>query len=168
MIARISHSVFAVIASLLSLALFVVTGAAQSPNEQVARNLPQAFCQAWNHHDGHALAQIMSEDADFVSVGAVWFHGRADFEKYHSRLLSGRFAESTSTPPETRVRFLRPDVALIHWSWRIEGDKNFDGSPRPKRFGLMTMLAEKRGDAWLVVAARNTIRWREPLQKKSA
>jgi hypothetical protein len=57
---------------------------------------------------------------------------------------------------ETAVRFIRPDLALIHWSWRIQGDKNADGSPRPPRFGLMTMLAEKRKGTWLVVVEQNT------------
>jgi len=33
--------------------------------------------------------------------------------------------------------------------------KNGDGSPRPKRYGLMTLVAEKHDDAWLVTAAQN-------------
>ena len=54
------------------------------------------------------------------------------------------------------MRFIRPDLALIHWSWRIQGDKNADGSARPPRFGLITMPAEKRKGTWLVVVAQNT------------
>jgi hypothetical protein len=45
---------------------------------------------------------------------------------------------------------------IVHWSWRIEGDKNYDGSLRPPRYGVMVMVAEKRNDSWLVVAAQNT------------
>ncbi len=59
-------------------------------------------------------------------------------------------------PLETAVRFLHPGLAVVHWSWAIQGDKNPDGSPRPQRFGLMTMVAEKRKGRWLVVAAQNT------------
>ncbi len=87
-------------------------------------------------HDGHALAAVMAQDVDFVNVGARWFHGRRDFETYHSRLLSGRFAQSTTGALEIRTRFIRPDLAAIHWTWWIEGDKDFDGAPRPKRHGL--------------------------------
>lgn len=155
MITRISFAVFAG-AWVLWIALVATTHATQTTDEATVRNLPQAFCQAWNQHDGHALAQLVSEDIDFANVGALWLQGRADFEKYHTRLLSGRFAESTCTARETKVRFLRPDMAVIHWSWRIEGDKNFDGSPRPKRFGLMTMVAAKQDGGWLLVAAQNT------------
>ena len=59
------------------------------PDEQALRKLPQAFSDAFSKHDGHELAKIMADDVDFVTVGATWIHGRPDFEKYHTRLLSG-------------------------------------------------------------------------------
>jgi uncharacterized protein (TIGR02246 family) len=127
----------------------------QSPEDEL-RRLPQTFCEAWASHDGHALAAMMAEDVDFVTVGATWLHGRDDFETYHARLFSGRFKGSTNTPLETAVRFLRPDLAVVRWSWTIKGDHDPDGSPRPQRFGLMTMIAEWRKGGWLVVAAHNT------------
>ena len=139
---------------ILGLAL-TVQGKNQA-DEDALRLLPRAFCDAWAKHDGHALARIMAEDVDFVTVGAVWLSGREAFETYHTRLLATRFRESTNTPLETIIRFLRPDFALVRWSWSIEGDKNPDGSARPKRFGLMTVLAEKRKGTWVVVSAQNT------------
>ena len=129
---------------------------AQSKSDEAAiRNVPQAFCDAWNRHDGHALAQIMANDVDFVTVGAMWLHGREDFEKYHARLLSGRFNQSTVTLLQTAVRFLRPDVAIVHWSWKIVGDRNVDVTSRQPRYGMMTMVVEKRSGSWLVVASQN-------------
>ena len=54
------------------------------------------------------------------------------------------------------MRFLNPDQAVVHWSWAIEGDKNPDGSPRGKRFGIMTMIAQKQEGMWRVIVAQNT------------
>ena len=125
-------------------------------DERELHRLPATFCAAWARHDGHDLAKMMADDVDFVTVGATWLHGRRDFEKYHTRLLSGRFKESANTPLKIAVRFLTPRSALVHWSWSIQGDRNADGSMRPQRFGLMTMLAEKRAGIWQVVAAQNT------------
>ena len=130
-------------------------GAQTKADEEAVRKLPQAFADAWAKHDGHELAKIMADDVDFVTVGATWIHGRADFEKYHTRLLSGRFKESSTTLLQTEVRFLRPDIAVVHWSWTMVGDKNPDGSARDRRYGMMTMVAEKRNGAWLVVASQN-------------
>jgi uncharacterized protein (TIGR02246 family) len=124
-------------------------------DEDAVGKLPQAFSDAWAKHDGHKLAKIMADDVDFVTVGATVIHGRADFEKYHTRLLSGRFKQSTITPLQVATRFLRPDVAVVHWSWRIAGDKNPDGSPRDPRYGMMTEVAEKQNGTWLVVASQN-------------
>lgn len=137
--------------------LIAATAHAQSDHDRNAlEGLPAQFSAAWARHDGRALAQLMADDVDFVTVGGSWLQGRKDFETYHSRLLTGRFATSTITPLETRLRFIRPDLAIVRWSWRMEGDKNFDGSPRPVRHGLLTMLSEKRSGKWLVITAQNT------------
>src|SRR6516225_7594305 len=104
-------------------------------DEQAVRKLPQSFCDAWAKHDGHELAKIMADDVDFVTVATTYLHGRADFEKFHTRLLGGRFKGASLTPLQTTARFLRPDMAVVHWSWRIEGDKHVDGTARPPRFG---------------------------------
>jgi uncharacterized protein (TIGR02246 family) len=124
-------------------------------DEAAVHNLPQAFCAAFNQHDGHQLAQIMADDIDFVTVGATWLHGKSDFEKYHTRLLDGRFHGITLEPLQIAVRFLRPDIAIVHWSWTGAGDKNPDGTARQRRYGMMTMVAEKRSGGWLVVASQN-------------
>ena len=117
----------------LSLAALSTVLAQTKSDEADICNVPRAFGDAWNRHDGHALAQVMANDVDFVTVGAMWLHGRADFEKYHARLLSGRFNQSTMTLLQTAVRFLRPDIAIVHWSWKIVSDRNVDGTSRQPR-----------------------------------
>src|SRR5215469_2841934 len=144
--------------SFVSVLAFVVESlhAQSKVDEEAIRQLPQSFCDAWAKRDGHELAKIMAGDVDFVTVATVYLHGRADFEKFHVRLLSGRFKDSTITPLEITARFLRPDIAVVHWSWKIEGDKSFDRTPRSPRFGMMTMVAQKRSGSWQVVVAQNT------------
>ncbi len=145
------------VSSLLLFLLAATLNAQTKADEEAARKLPQAFREAWAKHDGHELAKIMADDVDFVTVATTYLHGRADFETFHTRLLSGRFKESTITPLQTTVRFLRPDMAVIHWSWKIEGDRNMDGTARQQpRYGMMTMVAEKRSGTWLVAVAQNT------------
>jgi uncharacterized protein (TIGR02246 family) len=139
----------------LNLAAPSIADAQTNSDEAAIRNVPQAFCDAWNRHDGHALAQVMADDVDFVTVGAMWLHGRQDFEKYHARLLSGRFNQSTISVLQTAIRSLRPDVAIVHWSWKIAGDRNADGTLREPRYGMMTMIVEKQHGRWLVVASQN-------------
>jgi uncharacterized protein (TIGR02246 family) len=91
-----------------------------------------------------------------VTVATTYLHGRADFETFHVRLLSGRFKNSTITALKSTTRFLRPDIAVVHWSWKIEGDNNPDGTARPPRYGMMTLVAEKKNGKWLVIVGQNT------------
>ena len=116
--------------------------------------LAAAFCLAWEQHDAKQLGRLFLPDADFVNVGALWIHG-ADVETFHSRLFKGRFRNSKLEPLNLKVRYLRPDVAIVRWSWRIEVALA-DGSSVPARFGLMTMIAEKKGPHWLISNAQNT------------
>jgi uncharacterized protein (TIGR02246 family) len=67
----------------------------------------------------------------------------------------GRFHGIKFEVLQVAVRFLRPDIAIFHWSWTGAGDKNPDGTARKRRLGMMTMVAEKRAGSWLVVASQN-------------
>jgi uncharacterized protein (TIGR02246 family) len=145
-----------VLGGFLLLFLAAAANAQSKADEDAVRMLPRAFCDAWAKHDGHELAKIMADDVDFVTVATTYLHGRVDFEKFHVRLLSGRFKDASITRLETTARFLRPEMAVVHWSWKIEGDKNPDGTARQPRYGLMTMVVEKRGGSWLVVVGQNT------------
>src|SRR5262245_23059164 len=117
--------------ALCFLLLSATAAKAQSKtDEEAVGKLPQEFCDAWAKHDCHQLAIIMAEDSDFATVATTYLHGRADFETFHVRLLSGRFKDSTITALKTTTRFLRLDMAVVHWSWKIEGDRNPDGSAR--------------------------------------
>jgi uncharacterized protein (TIGR02246 family) len=142
-------------AIVLFLAAISAAQAQTKLDEEAVHGLPQAFAAAFNKHDGHQLAQIMADDIDFVTVGATWLHGKSDFEKYHTRLLDGRFHGTKTDVLQVTVRFLRPDIAIVHWSWTVTGDKNPDGTSRKRRYGMMTMVAEKRAGSWLVVASQN-------------
>ena len=144
--------------SILALLLLVTAspalGQTASDTRQV-QALPERFSRAWAMHDGHELAKMMSPDVEFVNVGAIWVRG-GDFATFHDRILKGRFKSSTNVPLAVDVRFLRPDIAIVRWSWRVDGEAAADGALQPPRYGLMTMVAEKRNGSWLVTNAQNT------------
>jgi uncharacterized protein (TIGR02246 family) len=137
--------------------VFLAYAKAQTKSDEMkVRGVPQAFIAAWAKHDGHELAKVMSENVDFVNVGGDWLHGRPDFELYHTRLLSGPFKQSSLTVLDTAVSFLRPDLAVLHWTWSIQGDGLEDPTTHEPRKGIFTMIVEKRGGDWLVAVAQNT------------
>jgi uncharacterized protein (TIGR02246 family) len=125
---------------------FVVTGArAQSGPEEAVSGL----MSSWNAKDAHAFASQFTEDATFVNVtGTIWI-GNKDIEE---RLANAAVFKSSHAEikPES-LRFLRPDVALLHVSWTITRDPR---APQPRSY-LMTMVVSKRNGRWFIFAAQN-------------
>jgi hypothetical protein len=78
-------------------------------------------------------------------VNGTWFRGRAAFEELMRRAHVMQFKESTRTTLATKVKFLTPDIAVVHSNWRISGDRNADGALLPKpREGIMTRVVVRR------------------------
>ncbi|HEX7781738.1 MAG TPA: SgcJ/EcaC family oxidoreductase [Sphingobium sp.] len=125
-------------------------------DERILESLPKIFCEAVNSKDAYRLAEIMADDVDYVNVAAALLHGRADVEKHHVAGFAGVMSASIFALLQVSIRFLRLDIAVVHWSWTASGDKNRDGTEKPRRYGIMTMIAEKKGDGWKVVVVQNT------------
>src|SRR5437660_1124337 len=122
---------------------------AQSGDEAAIRKIEQMWDDAWNRHDAKALAGLLAEDADFVNVNGTWHKGRAAFERLMVATHQGVvFKDSTRTTVETDVKFLTPDIAVVHARWKISGDKNLDGTAREPRNGVMTRVVAKRDGRW--------------------
>jgi hypothetical protein len=56
---------------------------------------------------------------------------------------------------DAAVHFIHPDLAVLHWTWSINGDGGEDPRTHAPRRGIFTMLVQKRGDAWLISVAQN-------------
>lgn len=112
--------------------------------------------RAWNNHDMKSLASLVAEDVDFVTVAGTWLKGRRAFEEHHAARHAMQFKGSVWETTDVRVQFLKPDVALVHVSWGISGDKDPDGTPRRPRRGIFTRVVIKEGGEWLIKASHNT------------
>jgi uncharacterized protein (TIGR02246 family) len=141
-----------VAAAALSLSLPAVAAAVQTPaaaDEAAIVQLGKTWENAWNSRDAHALASLLAEDADFVTVLGPngWLKGRARFESVHAGMFPRLFSKSVWTTKEVQVRFLRPDIAIAHVLWATTGDEVRHvkhGSPRE---GIFTWVVERQKGA---------------------
>jgi len=147
----------------LSLFFFALPGARCSPlsdrstDEQAIEAVEARWQDARNRHDIAALADLLTEDADFVTVIGRWCKGKKDFYDYHVRLHQVMFKDSIHKTTDTQIRFLNPDVAIVHVHWTITGDRNADGTPRPNsRDGIFTQVMLKQDGQWRITASQNT------------
>jgi hypothetical protein len=68
------------------------------------------------------MVESLADDAQFVTVNGAWTTTRADYLNLMQRLQSGPFRTSTRETPIMHVRFLAPDVAMMHSQFHIYGD----------------------------------------------
>jgi uncharacterized protein (TIGR02246 family) len=129
-------------------------------DEAAIKQVAMAWQEGWNKHDAAGLAALLVEDVDFVTVVGPegWLKGRKKFQDYTAEIHKRYFKDSVWTTKETRVRFLRPDVAVAHVLWSHLGANVPLPGRRPDvpQPGIFTWVLEKRDGKWLVVASQNT------------
>jgi uncharacterized protein (TIGR02246 family) len=57
---------------------------------------------------------------------------------------------------DTKIRFVRPDVALVHVTHEIRGMLNSDGKELPSHGELSLRVFVKEHGKWLMIAFHNT------------
>jgi uncharacterized protein (TIGR02246 family) len=111
----------------------------------------QNYMDQWNKHDVHAVAMTYTEDCDFVNNFGTLTHGRAGMEAMFGPFMTGVYSETHQTGQVRTVRFIKPDVAAVDVDWEMTGAKNQDGTVRPTRKGLHTLIMTKQSDgSWLI------------------
>ena len=122
-------------------------------DEDAIREIELRFNQAWGRHDADGMVESLADDAQFVTVNGAWTKTRADYLNLMQRLhgSSGPFRASIRETPIMHVRFLAPDVAMMHSQFRIYGDID-----EPERTGIGTRVLRKIDGDWRTVAVQNT------------
>lgn len=144
-------SVFMVFVSLI-----VQTSNAQAPqtssaDEAAIRQIVQQVQDGWNAHDGKAFASPFAPDANYVVVNGMKIDGREAIEKGHTAIFSSIYKDSHNVATVKSIRFLRPDVAVVHVEWNLEVSKGGE-----KAQAMNTMVMTKEGGKWSIAAFHNT------------
>src|SRR5262245_16139788 len=130
---------------------------ASSPDDERAiRQLAQDYETGWNTHDMSLLGRMRTDDVDFVVVTGEHEKGREATITRPAELHRTQFRDRTFTTEHVSVRFLRPDIALVHIDWAIKGDRDPDDTLRQPRHGIFTWVVIKYGKEWKLRAAQNT------------
>jgi uncharacterized protein (TIGR02246 family) len=146
----------------IAAAIFLLSGPAfgqtraVNPDEAAIRRMATRFAETWNEHDMDGMADLFSDDADFVNVGGERLHGRQRIRDVHAQRHRMQFRESVLTIQTVVVRFLEPDVAVAHIAWDLKGDRDADGTSRAPRQGLVSWVVTKRQGTWRIESAHNT------------
>ncbi len=122
-------------------------------DEAAIRQVVQQVQDGWNAKSGQAFAAPFAADADYVVVNGMKLKGRDVIEKGHTGIFTTIYKDSHNVATVKSVRFLRPDVAVVHVEWNLE----FRVNDKPEKGHAMnTMVMTKDGGKWSIAAFQNT------------
>ncbi|WP_434041632.1 MULTISPECIES: SgcJ/EcaC family oxidoreductase [Sorangium] len=124
--------------------------------QALGEQLAAAFCDTWNRHDMDAFSALQAEDADFVNIFGMWWHGRPEIRKNHVGIHETVFRQSRLTSVRVETRFVGPEIAVVRWAWELTGVVTPDGKPVPDMQGILVHVARREGDRLRIVTTQNT------------
>ena len=123
-------------------------------SDESVRSLFQSLLRAWSDGDAAAYGRCFTDDADYVSFDGTLTHGRGAIVRAHDSLFRGVLAGSALVGDVEDVRFLSPDVAVVHATgsvlmpWRTRLPE--------RRLSRQTLVAVDRRGRWLWASLHNT------------
>jgi uncharacterized protein (TIGR02246 family) len=111
------------------------------------------MCAAWTAGDAAAYGACFTEDSDYVSYDGTHARGRQAMVDNHDRLFRGVLTGSALVGSVECIRYLRPDVAVLHATgsvlmpWRADLPK--------RRLSRQTLVAVREDGAWRIAALHN-------------
>ena len=125
-----------------------------SAEEAAVRALYQQLMDGWNQGSGEAFAAVFTEDGDLIGFDGTHFKGRQEIAPFHQRLFDKWLKGSRLVGQVKDVRFLSPDIALMH----AVGGTVLRGKsePVPERDSIQTLVATRQDGEWRLAAFQNT------------
>jgi uncharacterized protein (TIGR02246 family) len=131
------------------------TTANRVADEEAVRDLLyRELMEGWNRGSGEDFAAVFTEDGDLVAFDGTHFEGRAQIAPFHQELFDKWMKGTRLVGRVKDVRFLSPNVALMH----AVGSAIMRGKsvPSPERDSIQTLVATRQNGEWRFAAFQNT------------
>lgn len=119
------------------------------------RLLPVKWERYWNNHNMDSMGTMLRKDIDFVNVAGTWLKGKGEAVKDHKQKHQTMFKSSVWTTDSIEVKYVKPDLAIMHIGWGLSGDFDPDGTRRQPRQGIFTWVIIKNKGQWQLLAVHN-------------
>ena len=125
----------------------------RAEDEAAIRENVRQMEAGWNTKSGALFAKPFADDADYVVINGMYLKGRAAIEKAHQQIFNTVFKNTTVSLSVKQIRFLRPDVAVVH----VTGHKDAPENERELvSDAIVTLVMTKDKQGWKIAAFQNT------------
>lgn len=140
--------------TLIAFLMIVSTVSAQdsrSADEAAMRAQVKQMETGWNTKSGADFAKPFAEDADYVVINGMYIKGRTVIATSHQQIFETIYKDTTVTLAIKQIRFLRPDVAVVH----VNADRKGPTKELTAE-ALLTLVMTKEKQGWTIAAFQNT------------
>jgi uncharacterized protein (TIGR02246 family) len=128
-------------------ALSVAETTSVDPQEEQANKVVLAsFYEGWNTHDADKMVSAYADDIDHINVFGEWHQGKAAIKEDIVQLHAGPGKNSHKDYTIEKMRFIKPDVAVV----TVRSVSQFGGN-------IGTYVMTKDTGRWLVVNFTNVV-----------
>lgn len=126
-------------------------------DEDAIKAVMAATTDAFSRHDAKAWVKFCTPDAQLVTVRGESMKGVAAIEKGLTSIFETRGRNVTLKTLDVAVRFIRPDVALVHVTNELSGLVNPEGQTLLPHQELSIRVLVMDQGIWRITAFHNTI-----------
>ena len=124
---------------------------ARAADEAAIRENVRQMEAGWNAKSGALFAKPFAEDADYVVINGMYIKGRATIESAHQRIFDTIYKDTNISLTVKQIRFLRPEVAVVHATGHREGP-----TKDLTQDAMLTFVMTKEKQGWTIAAFQNT------------
>jgi uncharacterized protein (TIGR02246 family) len=133
------------------------SGAVSAADQQGIQTTLDAFGSTLTKMDFDAFSTLFTDDADFVNIVGMHWHGKAQIVKAHRVVFTTRYKGVPQHIAESSYGALAPGLVLVTSTIKMDDYTAQDGKRMTDNQFRMTWVMEKQGERWLIRSAANTI-----------
>lgn len=135
----------------------VMNGTLSTAEAELKTYLLQTIERFNRHETRPPESPGFTPDADFINVQGRWMKGVDEIRRGHKEEGATRLKDAHITLVELDIRFIRPDVAVVHQLHVLSGKRDPDGTSLPPQRQLSTRILLKEQGDWVTTAVQNMI-----------
>ena len=134
-------------------------GMKSSDDEVRIRHIIADQVTAWNVGDAKAFSASFAADGGFTNIRGTVFYGYQAFEDRHREIFQTFFKGSKLSMSPTKIRFVRPDVAIADVTTELSELQGAPPGIKPSGDGkihtrLQEVFVKDKGE-WLITSYHN-------------
>ena len=144
----------------LSLLVTSAVFSQSSTDEAEVRKLVEELITSFNTHDFTSLKANSTDDVSWVNVMGKWWKGRDEVVNSHYEIFNKIFNGVKFEKQDLSIRFITPDVILVHVLQHVGAFFPPDGvdrgsNRRPEADNNLQLVYVRKDGKWMLSAAHN-------------